>query len=139
MKIPIYAVIVMNVIGFAWPLVTRYSELKSPFTIVLLFSIATVFFLITALGFMPVEWSAITPRELKICALAGLLNTVGLIAYSHIFSHQERAAQYIPIVMICLFATLTIGGILLHSDPFLWKRAVGWVLAAAAIWFLTAN
>ena len=87
------------------------------------------------------KYSEVGPKGLVIALVAGIINGIGVIAFSHLVhgsaqGHWE-ASKIIPIVFVLVPVGVVFGARLAFAEAITVQKVLGIVLACVAIWLLS--
>lgn len=122
--------------GFGiWPVMVRFAKLSPSLTGILV-TLATTVGAIIFMGSQAAksEWST---KGVVICVVAGLLNSLGFVAYSELLSNKEwDLAKYIPLTFGLMIMITALGGIIIFREELTVQKVVGISLVIVSAWLL---
>lgn len=78
-----------------------------------------------------------TPKPFIFCAVAGIINALGLFFYSKVIGSQEiDISRYIAIALVIATASAAVTAKILINQPFTTAKTMGLLCAGLAIWLL---
>lgn len=120
--------------GF-WPVISRFSRLGAP-QVGIFVSLGTAMMVITGM-MAPASKLPWTLKSSCLCLAAGLLNGIGILAYSRLVSEPSwDLSRYIPTVFGLTVAIATMSGVIFFGETLPLQKLTGVALIIIAICLL---
>lgn len=125
----------MTAVGFgSWPMIARFAGTNNAWIGILVMGftalLSTVFYR-AELATVP------TNKALLLLALAGVANSIGMIAYTRLVTDQQFGmSSYAPAALTLMVVFVTVVGALFFCEPFPATKFLGLVLAVAGTWLM---
>lgn len=120
-----------------YPAVARYSGLPSTWLGVLV-TLGTLIVVSVWTGLNSGS-TTFTPRTIGVCLLAGLINGIGMVAFTKLLGWQGSGAdisKVVPLASVIMVFMVLIVGIAVFREPLTAKKLLGVAMAAGAIMLL---
>lgn len=132
MNSPIVLAVVSAAMYGTWPLVARFAPI-SPAWMSIILALATGAISTVALP------GAATPsaKAVAIIAAAGVMNGIGMLAYSKIIgTNGVELSKVLPMIMVLMPVFTVIGSWIVFGDLMTAKKIAGVMMALAAVYLL---
>lgn len=130
----LFSVISAFCFGF-WPVISRFSRLGAP-QVGIFVSLGTAMMVIAGM-MAPASKLPWTLKNSCLCLTAGLLNGIGILAYSRLVSEPSwDLSRYIPTVFGLTVAIATISGVIFFGETLPLQKLTGVALIIIAICLL---